>query len=42
MNIIRGSGLSGLKGIEATSGKYIRPLIETSRENIEKYCEEKN
>lgn len=41
MNIIRGSGLSGLKGIEATSGKYIRPLIETSRENIEKYCEEK-
>lgn len=41
MNIIRGSGLSGLKGIEAISGKYIRPLIETSREDIEKYCEDK-
>ncbi len=41
MNIIRGSGLSGLKGIEAVSDKYIRPLIETSREDIEKYCEDK-
>lgn len=42
MNIIRGSGLSGLKGIEAINGKYIRPLIETSREEIEKYCEDKS
>lgn len=42
MNIIRGSGLGGLKGIEAVNGKYIRPLIETSRTNIEQYCEEKN
>lgn len=42
MNVIRGSGLSGLKGIEAISGKYIRPLIETSREDIEYYCDEKN
>lgn len=41
MNVIRGSGLSGLKGIEAVNGKYIRPLIETSREDIEKYCEDK-
>ncbi len=40
MNIIRGSGLSGLKGIEAKSGKYIRPLIESEREEIERYCEE--
>ncbi|MBQ7411084.1 MAG: tRNA lysidine(34) synthetase TilS [Clostridia bacterium] len=40
MNIIRGTGLSGLKGIEAKSGKYIRPLIEAEREEIEKYCEE--
>lgn len=41
MNIIRGSGLSGLKGIEAVNGKYIRPLIETSRDDIERYCEDK-
>ena len=33
MNILRGSGTSGLKGIEAIRDrKFIRPLIETSRE----------
>ncbi len=43
MNIIRGSGTSGLKGIlPVRENKYIRPLINTSREEIEKYCEEKN
>lgn len=40
MNILRGSGLSGLKGIEARSGIYIRPLIECSRKLIENYCNE--
>ena len=40
MNLIRGAGPSGLKGIEPKRGKYIRPLIETSREKIEKYCED--
>ncbi len=41
MNVLRGSGTSGLKGIEAIrDGKYIRPLIETTREEIEGYCEE--
>lgn len=40
MNIIRGSGTAGLKGIEAKRNKIIRPLIECSREEIEKYCEE--
>lgn len=40
MNILRGSGTSGLKGIEAKrDDKYIRPLIEVSREEIENYCE---
>lgn len=42
MNILRGSGISGLKGIEAKRGKYIRPLIECERFEIEKYCEEKD
>ncbi len=42
MNIIRGSGTSGLKGIvPVREGRFIRPLIETLREEIEKYCEEK-
>ena len=39
MNIIRGSGALGLKGIEAKrDNKYIRPLIETERYEIEEYC----
>ena len=42
MNIIRGTGTSGLTGIEPKRGKYIRPLIEIQREEIEKYCEEKD
>ena len=42
-NILRGSGLAGLKGIEASRNeKYIRPLIETEREEIEAYCKENN
>ena len=40
MNTLRGSGISGLKGIEPKRGKYIRPLIECERTEIEKYCEQ--
>lgn len=41
MNIIRGSGTSGIKGIRPIrENKFIRPLIETTREEIEKYCDE--
>ena len=42
MNIMRGSGTSGLKGIEPKNGKYIRPLIEIKREDIDKYTKEYN
>ena len=42
MNIIRGSGLSGLKGIEVVSNNYIRPLIEIERVIIEDYCKNEN
>ena len=43
MNIFRGSGIAGLKGIEPIrDNKYIRPLIECERLEIEKYCEENN
>ena len=39
MNIFRGTGLLGLKGIEPKrNNKYIRPLIECERNEIEKYC----
>lgn len=43
MNVLRGSGISGLKGIEAKrDNKYIRPLIECTREEIENYCKDHN
>lgn len=42
MNMLRGVGLSGLKGIEAKNGIYIRPLIESERQEIEEYCEKEN
>lgn len=43
MNVLRGSGIAGLKGIEPIkNNKYIRPLIECERYEIENYCKEKN
>ena len=43
MHLLRGRGLSGLKGIEPIrDNKYIRPLLECEREEIEQYCEKKN
>lgn len=43
MNIFRGTGTSGLKGIEPIrDNKYIRPIIECERNEIEKYCETNN
>ena len=40
MHLLRGSGLSGLKGIEPIrNNKFIRPLIECERSEIEQYCE---
>ena len=41
MNMLRGSGTAGLKGIEVKKdNKYIRPLIKCEREEIELYCKE--
>lgn len=42
LNILRGSGVLGLKGIEPKNGKYIRPLIEIDRFDIEEYCLQNN
>ena len=42
MHILRGSGINGLKGIEPKREKYIRPLIECERNEIEEYCNDKN
>ena len=41
LNIFRGSGISGLKGtMPIRDKKYIRPLIDISRGEIEQYCQE--
>lgn len=39
MRLIRGSGARGLSGIRPVNGKVIRPLINTSRKEIEDYLE---
>jgi len=38
LNILRGTGLEGLRGIPETRGLYIRPLLSVSRVEIEAYC----
>lgn len=40
MRFMRGSGIDGLKGIEAVRGNIIRPLLEIERLRIEEYCDE--
>ena len=43
MNLIRGSGISGLKGIELIrDNKYIRPILNCTRQEIEEYAKENN
>ena len=42
MHALRGSGISGLQGIQPKNNKIIRPIIEIERTDIEKYCEEQN
>ncbi len=37
LNIIRGCGIDGLASIKPINGNIIRPLIETTREDIEQY-----
>ncbi len=39
MRLIRGAGTRGLSGIKPVSGNIIRPLINTSREDIMQYLE---
>ncbi|MGM0365569.1 MAG: tRNA lysidine(34) synthetase TilS [Actinomycetota bacterium] len=41
LNLLRGSGITGLGAIKPVSGEIIRPLIETYKEDILKYLEDK-
>ena len=42
MHILRGSGAKGASGIRQTNGKYFRPLLDLTREQIEQYATEHN
>ncbi|MCK5760541.1 MAG: tRNA lysidine(34) synthetase TilS [Candidatus Delongbacteria bacterium] len=41
-NFLRGSGLNGLEGIKKIRGKYLRPLLGVSKEEIIEYAEKNN
>jgi tRNA(Ile)-lysidine synthase len=38
MNVLRGTGLDGLRGIPVRRGLFVRPLLDVSRAEIEDYC----
>ncbi len=42
MRFLQGSGAEGLSGIAQVRGKYVRPLLEISRAEIEEYLRKKN
>lgn len=42
LNLVRGAGSKGACGIPPVRDNIIRPLIETDRKSIEKYCQENN
>lgn len=39
LNLIRGTGISGLCGMQPKNGSVIRPLLDVSREEIEEYLQ---
>lgn len=39
LNLMRGTSIEGLKGIDYVSRNVIRPILDISREDIESYCE---
>lgn len=42
LNLLRGSGLHGLRGMLPANGKIIRPLLEASRSEIEAFLSSRN
>ena len=38
MNMFRGTGIKGLRGIQATQGNLIRPLLQASKKEIENFA----
>ena len=42
INLIRGTGLTGLTGIKPLNNRIIRPLLFATRKKIEEYCNDNN
>ncbi len=42
MRFFRGTGLEGLRGMEYKNMNIVRPLLDSSREEIEDFCKENN
>ncbi len=42
LNFVRGTGISGLCGIPPVRDKFIRPIINVTRRQVEEYCREYN
>ncbi len=40
INLLRGAGIKGLKGMQPVNGRIIRPLLNVSRAEIQQYAEE--
>lgn len=40
LNLIRGTGLKGLGGMQPKNGRLVRPLLEISKDEVEKYLSE--
>ena len=38
LNLVRGTGIKGLSGMKAVNNKVVRPFLNFSRVDIEKYC----
>ena len=41
LNLLRGSGLAGLRGMQPKAGRVVRPLLEFTRREIEAYVAER-
>ena len=42
LNLVRGTGLKGLTGIDAKNGNIVRPLLTCTRQELETYAKENN
>ncbi len=42
LNLMRGSGIAGLKGMQPRTGCIVRPMLGCTRQEIEEYCRDRD